>query len=177
MFDLSYSSNSNEQLNFWKQYQAQKETNEYYDIHKERLFMNCKFHNEDKDRATVTIYFDSTSKQPRVRREYKDGKLDGTERWYTPDGTLWLEREFKEGKLHGVSKQYSIKGELLLRETFRDGKRDGESRQYDHSGKLLSVYHYSNGKIEEPVYIANLHYYRGGYFDSKYESQVLKMIG
>ena len=54
---------------------------------------------------------------------YKNGKLNGTAKYYKPDGRLYQEVEFKDGKLDGYFIWYNEAGEIIYRDTYNNGER------------------------------------------------------
>lgn len=91
---------------------------------------------------------------------YKNGKIDGVEKCYNDDGTVWMEATYTNDTLNGVMKHNTIDGQLrdegyydmdrLISEKsyYPNGRLSGEGKytgvnwvfkNYDDSGKLTST--------------------------------------
>jgi len=75
----------------------------------------------------------------------KNGKLDGTTKWYYETGELKYEAIYKNDKENGISKTYYKSGELEAEENYKGGKRDGFTKIYSILRILLSKRLYKNG--------------------------------
>ncbi|MBD5398029.1 hypothetical protein HDR60_00790 [bacterium] len=58
---------------------------------------------------------------------FKNGKLNGINKWYDEDNQLAIEENYKDGKLNGISRYYKY-GELIWEGNYRDGKLEGTSK-------------------------------------------------
>lgn len=54
---------------------------------------------------------------------YKNGKLNGTAKFYKPDGRLYQEINYKDGKFDGYYIWYNEAGEIIYRYTYSNGER------------------------------------------------------
>ncbi len=79
---------------------------------------------------------------------YKDGKKNGVEHAYYPDGaTLRYAKNYEFGKLHGLQQTYSKDALLIQEESYRKGQLDGRSRYYK-DGLLYKEIEYNHGKLD-----------------------------
>jgi len=128
----------------------------------------------DTKRDSVWLYYSNQSKALSRSVEYADGKLNGTEQKFYPDGRVAEEINWKNGLKNGVWKQFFRNGQLKSTATyvndkldgefmtyFSDGTKhvegvyrqdipDGEWKRYDEKGKLLSTIRYAGGTITNP---------------------------
>ena len=80
---------------------------------------------------------------------YKDGKKNGAEHLYYPDGaTLRSAKNFVYGRLHGLSQEYRPNATIIREVNYRHGVREGKSRSYDENGLLQSEAEYRNGELD-----------------------------
>ncbi|MBC8294289.1 MAG: hypothetical protein H8E55_00615, partial [Pelagibacterales bacterium] len=62
---------------------------------------------------------------------YKDGKKDGSYKYYNKNGTLSSEETYKDGKMDGLSKRWYENGQLEYERNYiGDGNRDGSFKSY-----------------------------------------------
>lgn len=79
---------------------------------------------------------------------YKNGKKNGVEHAYYPDGaTLRYAKNYEHGKLHGLQQTYSKDAILIQEESYTKGQLDGRSRYY-RDGLLYKVIEYNHGKLD-----------------------------
>ena len=79
---------------------------------------------------------------------YKDGKKNGAEHIYYPDGAiLQYSRNYVYGKLHGLQQKYDKDAMLIQEESYSFGRLDGRSRYY-HNGLLIREVDYRNGLLD-----------------------------
>lgn len=67
-------------------------------------------------------YSDEDKEFQFITATYKNGKLNGTAKYYKPDGRLYQEVDFKDGKLDGYFIWYNEAGEIIYRDTYKDDK-------------------------------------------------------
>lgn len=77
---------------------------------------------------------------------YKDGRKDGTFKWYDDEGRVKEEKSYKGGKLDGAHKTYYPTGAVEREVNYRDGKQDGKELSYDFDGTLRRDHTYKDGK-------------------------------
>lgn len=95
---------------------------------------------------------------------YKNGELDGIQKFYYEDGKLKTENEFKDGKLDGIRKDYYTNGMPSLEQRFKNDLLNGISTSYfvnggkncevnftddERDGKLVCIYQNGSLKTEE----------------------------
>ena len=77
---------------------------------------------------------------------YKNGKLDGIEKYYYPSGSIEFLYPFKDGKREGIVKFYFADGHLSVTTPYKNDKQDGVSKSYFKDGSLSSSTSYKNDK-------------------------------
>lgn len=77
---------------------------------------------------------------------YKDGRKDGTFKWYDDEGRVKEEKSYKGGKLDGAHKTYYPTGAVEREVNYHDGKQDGKELSYDFDGTLRRDHTYKDGK-------------------------------
>ena len=75
-----------------------------------------------------------------------DGKPDGEERYYYPNGTLKATYKYKAGKKHGEFKTWYLNGTQQQFGTYIEGNRAGVFQTWDSEGKLVSEHVYRQGQ-------------------------------
>lgn len=79
---------------------------------------------------------------------YKNGKKNGVEHAYYPDGaTLRYAKNYEHGRLHGLQQTYSKDAILIQEESYKKGQLDGRSRYYN-DGLLYKEIEYNHGKLD-----------------------------
>lgn len=76
----------------------------------------------DKEEPYDTIYMETP---------FLNGKLNGTQKQYYPQGHIQGETVYENGWAEGLSYSYDTLGNLLLMSTFKHGKYHGEVYTYD----------------------------------------------
>lgn len=76
---------------------------------------------------------------------FLDGKLEGTGKEYTSDGSLLREGTFAAGLLEGQGREYSTTGVLLREGTFSAGLLHGQGTQWTEEGAMLYQGAFSHG--------------------------------
>ena len=66
----------------------------------------------------------------------KDGKRQGTFKYYHKNGQLRIEEKYRNGKEEGSYKIYYSNGNLLKEGTYKDGKSNGPYKSYHLNGEL-----------------------------------------
>lgn len=88
----------------------------------------------------------SCSKQPE-QSSTKTGKLNGLQKFFYPDGSLYLEANYRDSVAHGLSKQYFKNGQVFEEAVYVNGKIHGIKRTYYEDGKLSSETPYDSGRV------------------------------
>jgi len=125
-------------------------------------------------RDSVWLFYSGQTKMVAKRAEYTEGKLNGIEQKFYPDGRVAEELTWKEGMKNGVWKQFFRNGQLKSTATYHDDRLDGvytayfsngkiqvegayrndlpndEWKRFDENGKLLSTIRYVAGVIDNP---------------------------
>ena len=72
------------------------------------------------------------------KKEYKEGKLDGTSKFWYPNGQLESVEPYENGQLNGDVIRYYDNGQMKARIPMRDGMRSGGGGElfWDKHGKL-----------------------------------------
>jgi antitoxin component YwqK of YwqJK toxin-antitoxin module len=74
-------------------------------------------------------------------------KDDHIQKYYYPDGSLYMEIEVKNDSIpHGLSKEYFKGGQIFQEIHYVDGKRDGAFTRYYENGTLSMECTYAGGK-------------------------------
>jgi antitoxin component YwqK of YwqJK toxin-antitoxin module len=77
---------------------------------------------------------------------FKAGKPDGFWTYRYPYGTVLRTCTYKDGELHGEVKQYGEKANLIDCSHYKEGKKHGKCYRYDEkSGKEIERSYYKNG--------------------------------
>ncbi|TDV16301.1 DUF4087 domain-containing protein [Paraburkholderia caballeronis] len=128
------------------------------------------------DGSVAAYLYDSGKQYPFVTASFKNGKLDGEEKVYSPathqlvasvsfdngipNGTLeyhdennggkLLEQTFRDGKLDGMLKRWSPGGsQLIYQASLAQGQHEGDEETFDPStGKKTGQAHWTAGKVE-----------------------------
>lgn len=97
------------------------------------------------------------SKNIVLKRQYKDGILEGLETAYYESGKLKSEAIYKDGKKDGIEKMYFESGLVQSEISHIPGVDNYIGKQYAETGELLCENHYSrNGSLTKiVVYDAN----------------------
>lgn len=114
----------NEDSTFKMMYQVDKNTGAKYGAYKEY------------EVATSTVV---------AERNYKNNKLEGTEKIYFPSGQVDGEFTYKNGIHDGVFKYYYEDGTLKQEGTYVDGKIEGVLNSYYPTGTLKEEVAHKNG--------------------------------
>ncbi|MCK7542378.1 MAG: hypothetical protein MZV63_71650 [Marinilabiliales bacterium] len=57
---------------------------------------------------------------------YINGRIDGTWRWYYPDGELLREEDYYQGDAMATYTEFTRTGEIIAQGAYADGERNGE---------------------------------------------------
>ncbi len=90
-----------------------------------------------------SFYPDGTIKSA---TSYKNGKRDGIEHIYYPDGaTLMFAKPYVNDKVHGILQAYTKSAILKYETPYIHGILDGRSRYYNKNGQLKAEIDYKKG--------------------------------
>lgn len=124
----------------------------------------------------VKDFADSTSLQPKLEIDYKQGKYHGKYILYAPDGKTMMEETYVMDKKDGELKYYQRNGNLMRTEQWSKGVRDGEIITYYLDGVTVireenykkgildgsyKEYYLPKKKDEEPILKAEAIYKKG----------------
>ena len=99
--------------------------------------------------ASVCFYETGVVKEEHL---FRQGKKEGREREYSPEGVLIYEASLSDGVLQGVERQFSPAGTLLSEEMFEKGVRHGSSRQFYEDGAKKEEASFQHGLLEGKRY-------------------------
>lgn len=80
-------------------------------------------------------------------RNYVNGNLEGTLRFWLKNGTPTSSSEYQNGELEGLSKSWHRNGVLGEETMFHLGLKEGISKTWDAKGNLIAEVNYVNGEI------------------------------
>jgi len=90
------------------------------------------------------------NKKLRVKRSYREGKLNGPSLNYYDNGRIKKKGTYKDGEKDSPWVRYHKNGQLERKGTFKDGKRDGPWVYYHDKGQLRAKGTYKDGKRDGP---------------------------
>lgn len=106
-----------------------------------------KYIGEEKD--SVWTYYDE--KAVLISREtFVNGKKDGMEYVYFPDGIVSEERKYKAGKMDGPFKLYYDKSLVKSEGVYLNGQLEGKNSYYFPNGVTAAVGYYKGGQKTGP---------------------------
>ena len=98
----------------------------------------------DSPSTTYTEVSFYSNGQKEYAAEYLNGKLDGTSRQWSEDGTLISESEYSNDKLHGIWKKYYANEKMMYEAIFFHGQKHGKEKWFYENGneKSEQSFHY-----------------------------------
>ncbi len=107
--------------------------------------------------STACAFADVANQPPIVKETYpngsikaekslKDGKLDGTSKWFHENGKIAYEASFINGKRDGSAKEFYENGNIEVESQYKDGKITGTKKTYYDTGELKSESLFVDGK-------------------------------
>ena len=99
--------------------------------------------NEFSGKITIKYIENNTIKS---KREYINGKKNGTHEGWWPDGTKKFNFQFRNDSSEGEHFQWHSNGQLFTHKIFKNGLEEGEQRAWDMNGDLMYKYIYNNGR-------------------------------
>ena len=102
------------------------------------------------DSAPYTGIIEKKSEDGRVEStiSIKDGKLEGIERNYFPNGKLKSEMSYKEWEIRWCIKSFLWRSVLLAEAYFTEDQPNGVSKEFYPNGKLKSEQNFSMGAFK-----------------------------
>jgi hypothetical protein len=82
-----------------------------------------------------------------AKEEKKSGKLNGLQKFYYPDGELYIEGTYKDSLANGVFKQYLKNGNVYEESHYVNGVQYGVTKRYYEDGKLELEIPYDSGRV------------------------------
>jgi hypothetical protein len=79
--------------------------------------------------------------------ERKPSKLNGVQKFYYPDGSLYLEGFYVDSVANGLFKQYFKNGKVYEEATYVNGLQHGVTKRYYEDGTLSLEIPYDSGRI------------------------------
>ena len=92
----------------------------------------------------VKEYYDNSHKRIKSEESYKDGLLNGSEKFYYISGKIKSEATYVSGKLNGILKEYYSNGNLKIEAAFENDVQNGIIKTY-----------YENGQLEDEATLKN----------------------
>jgi len=89
-------------------------------------------------------YYSSGKKK--FETNYKDGKKNGLETFWSENGQKWFEGNFKNGKQNGLITAWGENGQKLKETNYKDGKKNGLETFWYENGQKMTVENYKDGK-------------------------------
>ena len=86
-----------------------------------------------------------------VETPYKNGKMEGIDKWYNENGNLKSETPYKNGEKEGIVKWYNENGNLRSEMPYKNGEKEGMLKWYYENGNLKEEIPYKNGKTHGDV--------------------------
>ena len=122
-----------------------------------------------KKRIGKWKYYHKDGKTIMMEENYVDGVLNGELKIFYNDGKLTKLAHFKDGKLHGNSKKYSPKSILLEDVNYVKGEMHGDAIFYQKDGKIKE-----KGRYEEDLKVGTWEAYLDGELSETREVKVWK---
>lgn len=97
-----------------------------------------------KERVGKWVYYHKDGKTVMMEENYVDGELNGEFKVFYPDGKLTKKAHYKNGKLDGNSKKYSPKSVLIEDLNYVNGELHGEATFYEKNGNVKQKGRYEN---------------------------------
>ncbi len=99
-----------------------------------------------KERIGEWVYFQKKSNDIMSKEMYVDGKMEGVQKTYYPNGKLTEEITYIGGVKDGNNNYYSPEGVLLKKLIYHDNELHGPAEYYDANGNVTIKGYYKNGK-------------------------------
>lgn len=100
----------------------------------------------DQEREGEWKYYHEKSSRVMSREFYKNGKLNGTQTTYYPDGAKTEELNYVNGIKEGENLYYSPEGVVIKKLQYRNDLLQGPASYYDAAGVLVIEGFYKDGK-------------------------------
>lgn len=100
----------------------------------------------DKDREGEWLYYHEKSTQIMSSETYKNGKLDGKQKTFYPDGKITEEITYVNDIKEGENLYYAPNGIIIKKLQYRNNELQGPAYYYDSSGNAVIEGYYKEGK-------------------------------
>ncbi len=101
---------------------------------------------EGRNRSGEWVYYHEKAKSIMTKEFYVNGKLDGFKITYYLNKKITEELEYKNGKKEGVNNYYSPEGVLLKKLLYKNDELHGPAFYYDSNRKVILEGKYKNGR-------------------------------
>ena len=91
------------------------------------------------------------TRQVRVSRHFKAGKMHGLRTQYYNDGKKWIEIFYEDGKKHGLAVNWYRNGQAQWERHFKQNLLDGDFIRYDLEGNVTQHVIYKMGRVEKAI--------------------------
>lgn len=108
---------------------------------KNNLYMEISYINGKKNGIEKMYYPNGALFQ---ETPYSDNVIDGIKRIYSENGSIDVEISYKNGQAEGQEIAYRENGKLWYKMSYKQGKKDGIYKHYDKNGKLWGEIVYKN---------------------------------
>lgn len=100
----------------------------------------------NRERVGKWIYYHPDTEKTMREENYVNGKLDGLQTTYFPNGDTTKSEEYENGVLNGLVKIYA-QGEILQKYyTYKNGELNGLVKYFDEKGNLIAEGNYKSNK-------------------------------
>lgn len=93
----------------------------------------------------ITVFYEAD--KPREMYLMKNGKLEGTFKYWGTNGQLIEESEYKDNVLDGIQKNFYSNGSIKTEIAFVKGQKNGPTKNWYQDGKQSSQTEYKDNKI------------------------------
>lgn len=119
---------------------------------------------KNKEREGKWIYFHNKSEDTMMVEHYKNGKLEGLQITYFPNGEIAEKTQYSAGEKDGESLLFSESGKLLQQFTYKEGEFHGPAVYYNIEGEKII-----EGEYREDRKTGTWKYYKNGSLDEEKE--------
>ncbi len=147
-----------------------QKSSKYLKSHQNKMDKYCQ---HAQPHGIIETYYIFTKKK-KDKKNYKEGKLEGIQKFWYDNGQLYYENNYKNGKLNGIQKFWYDNGQLYYEENYKNGKKEGIQKGWYDNGQLLYENNYKEGKAEGK----QKRWYNNGIltFEQNYENGNMKGI-
>lgn len=99
-----------------------------------------------KERVGKWVYYHPGTDKTMRTENYANGKLNGKQTVYFPNGKPTKISNYKNGELHGTTKIFANDGGLLKYYTYENGELNGRTKYFDADGNITATGMYKNNR-------------------------------